>query len=52
MISVGKKQVIFPLKQNPNKATRQIILNKYNGIIKEIKRKKTHQKIINGVRPI
>jgi len=47
-----EKWVIFPLKQNPNKATRQIILNKQSRIIKEIKRKKTHQKIVNGVRPI
>jgi len=36
-----EKRVIFPLKQNPNKATRQIILNKQSGIIKEIKRKNT-----------
>jgi len=47
-----KKRVIFPLKQNPNKATRQIILNKQSGIIKDIKKKKTHQKIVNEVRPI
>jgi len=41
-----KKRVIFPLKQNPNRATQQIILNKHNGIIKEIKRKKHTRKLL------
>jgi len=47
-----EKRVIFSLKQNPNRVTRQIILNKQSGIIKEIKRKKTHQKIVNRIQPI
>jgi len=41
-----EKRVIFPLKQNPNRATRQIILNKHSGIIKEIKRKKHTRKLL------
>jgi len=41
-----EKRVISPLKQNPNRATRQIILNKQSGIIKEIKRKKHTRKLL------
>jgi len=36
-----EKRIISPLKQNTNRATQQIILNKQSGIIKEIKRKGT-----------
>jgi len=41
-----KKQVIFPLKQNTNRATRKIILNKQSGIIKEIKKKKHTRELL------
>ena len=36
-----EKRIIFPLKQNLYRTTRQIILNKQSRIIKEIKRKNT-----------
>jgi len=44
-----KKRVTSPLKQNPNRATQQIILNKQSGNNKKDKEEKTHQKIVNGV---